>query len=117
MLNDALNSSFSPAGQKSFNKRLKDLEQKIDGYDESITTGTVIANNGEIKNLKSENIETDNITVKVGAEIENLKFNKAEGNEAVIAKIKSTGVETENFKATNIVATDATISNITSSML
>ena len=53
MLNDALNSSFSPAGQKSFNQRLKSLEQKIDGYDESITTGTVIPDNGETKNLKS----------------------------------------------------------------
>lgn len=114
MLNDALNSSFSPAGQKSFNKRLKDLEQKIGGYDESITTGTVTADNGEIKNLKSENIETDNIKVNVEANIENLKFNKAEGAEAVINKLKSTDVETENFKATNIEATDATITNITS---
>lgn len=114
MLNDALNSSFSPAGQKSFNQRLKSLEQKIDGYGESITTGTVIADNGEIKNLKSENIETDNIKVNVDADIENLKFNKAEGNEAVINKLKSTDVETENFKATNIEATDATVTNITS---
>lgn len=114
MLNDALNSSFSPAGQKSFNKRLKDLEQKIDGYDESVTTGTVIADNGEIKNLKSENIETDNIKVNVDADIENLKFNKAEGVEAVINKLKSTDVETENVKATNIEATDAVITNITS---
>ena len=114
MLNDALNSSFSPAGQKSFNKRLKDLEQKIDGYDESITTGTVIADNGEIKNLKSENIETDNIKVNVDADIKNLKFNKAEGAEAVINKLKSTDVETENFKATNIEAADATVTNITS---
>lgn len=114
MLNDALNSSFSPAGQKSFNKRLKDLEQKIDGYDESITTGTVTADNGEIKNLKSENIETDNIKVNVDADIENLKFNKAEGAEATITKLKSTDVETENFKATNIEAADATITNITS---
>lgn len=114
MLNDALNSSFSPAGQKSFNKRLKDLEQKIDGYDESITTGTVIADNGDIKNLKSENIETDNIKVNVEANIENLKFNKAEGAEAVINKLKSTDVEAENFKATNIEATGATVTNITS---
>lgn len=114
MLNDALNSSFSPAGQKSFNKRLKDLEQKIDGYDESITTGTVTADNGEIKNLKSENIETDKLKVNVDADIENLKFGKAEGNEAVINKLKSTDAETENFKATNIEATDATVTNITS---
>lgn len=114
MLNDALNSSFSPAGQKSFNKRLKDLEQKIDGYDESITTGTVIADNGDIKNLKSENIETGNIKVNVEANIENLRFNKAEGSEAVINKLKSTDVETENFKATNIEAADVTATNITS---
>lgn len=114
MLNDALNSSFSPAGQKSFNKRLKDLEQKIDSYDESIATGTVIADSGEIKNLKSENIETGNIKVNVEANIENLKFNKAEGAEAVINKLKSTDVETENFKATNIEATNATVTNITS---
>lgn len=114
MLNDALNSSFSPAGQKSFNKRLKDLEQKIEGYGESITTGTIIADNGEIKNLKSENIETNNIKVNVDADIENLKFNKAEGSEAVINKLKSTDVETENFKSTNIEATDAVITNITS---
>ena len=114
MLNDALNSSFSPAGQKSFNKRLKDLEQKIDGYDESITTGTITSDNGEIKNLKSETIETGNIKVNVDADIENLKFNKAEGSEATIGKLKSTDVETENFKATNIEATDATVTNITS---
>lgn len=114
MLNDALNSSFSPAGQRSFNKRLKDIEQKVGGYDESITTGTVIADNGEIKNLKSENIETNNIKVNVEANIENLKFNKAEGAEAIINKLKSTGVETENFKATNIEATDAAITNIAS---
>ena len=114
MLNDALNSSFSPAGQKSFNKRLKDLEQKIDGYGESIATGTVIADNGEIKNLKSENIETGNIKVNVDADIENLKFGKAEGAEAVINKLKSTDVETGDFKATNIEATDATVTNITS---
>ena len=114
MLNDALNSSFSPAGQKSFNKRLKDLEQKIDGYDESITTGTIESDSGTIKNLKSENIETDNLKVNVEANIENLKFNKAEGAEAVINKLKSTDVETENFKTTNIEATDATVTNITS---
>lgn len=114
MLNDALNSSFSPAGQKSFNQRLKSLEQKIDGYDESITTGTVTADNGEIKNLKSENIETNNLKVNVNADIENLKFNKAEGAEATITKLTSTNIETENFKATNIEATDATVTNITS---
>ena len=114
MLNDALNSSFSPAGQKSFNKRLKDLEQKIDGYDESITTGTIESDSGTIKNLKSENIETGNIKVNVEADIENLKFGKAEGAEAVINKLKSTDVETESLKATNIEATDATVTNITS---
>lgn len=114
MLNDALNSSFSPAGQKSFNQRLKSLEQKIDGYDESITTGTITSDNGDIKNLKSENIETDNIKVNVNADIESLKFGKAEGAEAIITKLKSTDVETENFKAINIEATDATITNITS---
>lgn len=112
MLNDALNSSFSPAGQKSFNQRLKSLEQKIDGYDESITTGTVTSDNGDIKNLKSENIETDNITVNVDADIENLKFGKAEGAEATITKLKSTDVETENFVATKAEATDATVTNI-----
>ena len=114
MLNDALNSSFSPAGQKSFNQRLKSLEQKIDGYDESITTGTIESDSGTIKNLKSENIETDKLKVNVNADIESLKFGKAEGAEATITKLKSTDVETENFKATNIEATDATISNITS---
>ena len=114
MLNDALNSSFSPAGQKSFNKRLKDLEQKIDGYDESITTGTVTADNGDIKNLKSENIETDSLKVNVEANIESLKFGKAEGAEATITKLKSTDAETESLKATNIEATDATVTNITS---
>lgn len=112
MLNDALNSSFSPAGQKEFSRRLKSLEQKIDGYGESITTGTVTADNGDIKNLKSENIETGNIKVNVEADIENLKFNKAGGNEAVISKLKSTDVETENFKATNIEATDVATTNI-----
>ena len=114
MLNDALNSSFSPAGQKSFNKRLKDLEQKIDGYDESITTGTVTADNGDIKNLKSENIETDSLKVNVEANIESLKFGKAEGAEATITKLKSTDAETESLKATNIEATGATVTNITS---
>ena len=38
---------------------------------------------------------------------------EAEGAEAVIAKIKSTDVETESLKATNIEATDATVTNIT----
>ena len=114
MLNDALNSSFSPAGQKEFSRRLKSLEQKIDGYDESITTGTVTADNGEIKNLKSENIETGSLKVNVDAAIENLKFGKAEGAEATITKLKSTDVETENFKATKAEVTDATITNITS---
>lgn len=112
MLNDALNSSFSPAGQKSFNKRLKDLEQKIDGYDESITTGTVIADSGEIKNLKSENIETDNLTVNAEASIENLKFGKAEGNEATITKLTSSDSETKNLKATLMKAAGATVTNL-----
>lgn len=114
MLNDALNSSFSPAGQKSFNKRLKDLEQKIDGYDESIKTGTIEANNGEIKNLKSENIETDNLKVNVEADIENLKFRKAEGTEATIGKIAAQEVETVDLKATNAETTNLKATNVES---
>ena len=114
MLNDALNSSFSPAGQKSFNKRLKDLEQKIDGYDESIKTGTIEADNGEIKNLKSENIETDNLKVNVEADIENLKFRKVEGTEATIGKIASQEVETVDLQATNAEVTNAALTNVES---
>lgn len=120
MLNDALNSSFSPAGQKSFNKRLKDLENKIDGYDESIVTGNIQADKGTIKDLKSENIETDTLKVNENAEIESLKFNTAQGNEATIGSVKSTNIESTNAKfdnaeATNLSSTDATIENIESS--
>lgn len=120
MLNDALNSSFSPAGQKSFNKRLKELEQQIEGYDESIQTGTIKSDSGEIKELKSESIETENLKVNAEAEIENLKFVKAEGAEATISKatiqeaevtdatianVKAENVEAENVKVN--VAVDA----------
>lgn len=114
MLNDALNSSFSPAGQKSFNKRLKDLEQKIDGYDESFKTGTIEADSGEIKNIKSENIETDNLKVNVDADIENLKFRKAEGTEATIGKIASQEIETVDLKATNAETTNLEATNVES---
>lgn len=120
MLNDALNSSFSPAGQKSFNKRLKELENKIDGYDESIKTGAIVADNGEITNLKSENIETENLKVNVDAEIENLKFNTAKGNEADIASVKASNIEAASAKfdsveAASLSSTDAAIENIESS--
>lgn len=119
MLNDALNSSFSPAGQKSFNKRLKDLENKIDGYDESIVTGNIEADKGTIKELKSESIEADTLKINLDADIENLKFNTAQGNEATIGSVKSTSVESTNAKfdnaeATNLSSTDATIENIES---
>lgn len=109
MLNDALNSSFSPAGQKSFNKRLKELEQQIEGYDESIKTGTIEADSGEIKELKSENIETESLKVNVEAEVESLKFNKAEGAEATIGKVTA-----QEAEVTELKATDATIANLES---
>lgn len=109
MLNSALNSSFSPAGQKSFNKRLKELEQQIEGYDESIRTGTIEADSGEIKELKSENIETENLKVNVEAEVENLKFSKAEGAEATIGKVTA-----QEAEVTELKVTDATIANLES---
>ncbi len=126
MLNDALSSSYSPAGQKSFNKRLKDLENQIKGYDSAITTGKVTADEIEAKKGKITDLEVDTIKVNVSADIKEETVEKSTIGELNANKINSTDIEnanaiktktleaSEGVKADTVEAVNGNIDNIES---
>lgn len=126
MLNDALSSSYSPAGQKSFNKRLKDLENQIKGYDSAITTGKVTAEEIEAQKGKITDLEVDTLKVNVSADIKEETVEKSTIGELNATKINSTDIENansiktktleaeESVKAETVEATNGNIDNIES---
>lgn len=122
MLNEALNQSYSPAGQKSFNERLKKIEGVLNGYEGQITTDKVVAGEITAKSITADelsieefntsSINTSNITSS-DADISNIKFLNADGDKLNANSIIATDAELKDVTSAKIDTEDALIKNAT----
>lgn len=93
MLNDALQSSYSPQGQRSFNKRLKDVEGKVDSLKSNVATEQLVATKAEIDDLTVNN----SLELNGDLNVNHIEFETANGNEITVSNVSSNTIETKSI--------------------
>lgn len=111
MLNDSLQSSFSPAGQRTYNQRLKTLENQYKGLASNVTTDELIAEKAEIKDLQVENID-----IQGDLQVENIKAKNIESEDIQTSSLDSTEINAKDLIANTIDTDTISTGNIDSEL-
>lgn len=108
MLNDALQSSYSAGTNKSFNKRLKELEGKVGSLSAEVQTEHLDAEEANIGKL-----EVGDINITGDLKVEQADITSITSEEANIADITSNSITTETLDAKDVDAENINAKTIT----